>query len=118
MCSFRYDGNADLTHRVIDGAVPDIACSLSGRPWQAYRWRGRSTAGPSHFAAWEQPKLVGEDGWLQGPDHPQTRYLVRSIRRCLDYTYGRSGISYAVETKTCTRNQISIFSLGTLASRE
>ena len=25
-----------------------MACSLSWRPWPAYRWRGRSTAGPSH----------------------------------------------------------------------
>jgi len=26
----------------------DMACSLSGRPWPAYRWWGRSTAGPFH----------------------------------------------------------------------
>src|SRR5258708_39343643 len=29
-------------------AVAGVACSLSWRPWPAYRWRGRSTAGPSH----------------------------------------------------------------------
>lgn len=29
-------------------AVAAMACSLSWRPWPAYRWRGRSTAGPSH----------------------------------------------------------------------
>src|SRR5258708_23347708 len=28
-------------------AVAGVACSLSWRPWPAYRWRGRSTAGPS-----------------------------------------------------------------------
>jgi len=78
MCSFRYDGDADLLHRVIDGAVADIACSLSGRPSPAYRWRGRSTAGPSHFAAWEQPKLVGEDGRLQGAG-PSTDKIPRQI---------------------------------------
>jgi hypothetical protein len=118
MCSFRYDGDADLLHRVIDGAVADIACSLSGHPSPAYRWRAGArpdhpTSRPGNSRSW----LARTPGY-RGPDHPQTRYLVRSIRRCLDYTYGRSGISYAVETKTCTRNQISIFSLGTLASRE
>src|ERR1700754_3698391 len=29
-------------------AVAGMACSLSWRPWPAYRWRGRSTAGPFH----------------------------------------------------------------------
>src|SRR6201998_1759980 len=26
-----------------------MACSLSWRPWPAYRWRGRGAAGPSHY---------------------------------------------------------------------
>ena len=29
-------------------AVAVMACSLSWCPWPVYRWRGRSTAGPSH----------------------------------------------------------------------
>jgi hypothetical protein len=39
-------------------AVAGMACSLSWRPWPAYRWRGRSTAGPFHqrmFKSVDQP---------------------------------------------------------------
>jgi hypothetical protein len=55
----------------------------------------------------------------KGPDHPirQDNSSDQSDR-CLDYTYGRSGVGYAVETKTCTRDQIGIFPSGTFASRE
>ena len=35
-------------HLVSSSRRPRQACSLSWRPWPAYRWRGGSTAGPSH----------------------------------------------------------------------
>src|SRR6478672_720908 len=42
-------------------AVAAMACSLSWRPWPAYRWRGRSTAGPSHYRT---PTGLGSDQQL------------------------------------------------------
>ena len=44
----RHAGGVERRH---DGRVAvdeAMTCSLSGRPSPAYRWRGRSTAGPSH----------------------------------------------------------------------
>jgi hypothetical protein len=36
----------------------DMAWSSSWRPWPAYRWRGRSTAGPIPLAEVERPILL------------------------------------------------------------
>ncbi len=39
----------DTTTAIAPFSVWDMACSLSCRTWPAYRWRGGSTAGPSHY---------------------------------------------------------------------
>ena len=63
-------------------------------------------------------KLVTSGRLQAGPSATNNSSDHRSIRRCLEYTNGRSGTGYAVETKTRARHQISIFPLGTLTSWE